>query len=1072
MEKTRVHASAPHRLLPALLFLSPPAMFLALAAVTAPPAWAQSAAGAGGVTGRVFNPAAEEYVRDAQIRAAATGETVFTGEGGFYSISALPAGENTLTLSYAGLPDVVRAVTVAPGATATLDFELPLAGGGAGTAAASPAGATPSSSAGAGKDEIVKLEAFVVTSDREGQAKVTMRERASMNIGTSISSDLFGSDPEGNIGEFLRNVPGIFVNTTGGEPNSVALGGLSSDYTNITIDGVSVTAANMANSTRATTFELISLNSMESIEISRTISADVDANAPAGSINLRSKSAFDRRGTHGAIRLVLNAHSSALTFDKTRGPSDNRFSLKIRPGFLASFSTAVKNKFGLLINVSESNIYSQSHSTILATNYAGAPESPASPNDPRIQLPSSLLFRQMPRVNHRFAANIRADWRITPRLWAGAAFNYNASDLWHKQRNITFATPISANYAARPSNSLATLVGGNPMFAWETTGNVTSESRDSVQTGRYYAPEARLEYKIRNFVLDARVNYADSKSSSNSFAKKGHAYIARAIAPGVNYRVTRSPGAASEDFRVTQLSGPDLGTGSSFTNSTTIYMQDGRETTAKVFTGQANASLMTRLLWPIHWKAGVKTRTEKRTWDQTVHLTQQSYTANTTAAAQNAAFKSDYDFDFGSGGASIATLGGGTIWVPDTAAAAREYIADQERADDEKIFRNTISAEQYYNAFVLYHQNFRERIDAGYLMATTQLWNKKISLRAGVRYEDTLTTTIEPDAYTSAQVKAGPDGIPGTADDFAVGTNGRATTIPGIGYQFGVGDYARPWLHNERSYDNLFPSASAKWNILHNLNLQLGFSSTIRRPAYDDLLGALMVNDENSSISVPNTNLKPEFARNFAARLAWYPRGAGAISLAVYQNNVKDKIQRDESSVEDYDPELAENYPGYRVTTRFNNGGEIIIRSAELGCRRNLGFIAPALRVLTFRANYTLTHVEKNPDPAAPYVSMLVPRAINAGLTYTYRGINLNMNTNWHDDFPVSATGYSLRRHRSQTDISGDWRLNRHYTLSFSVRNIFDNRYVQLKKVPPGPLGLDTATRVGATISASVKAEF
>ncbi|WP_334319617.1 TonB-dependent receptor, partial [Termitidicoccus mucosus] len=349
-----VRHSAPRQLPPA--FRPVLALLLVLVAAPFPPARAQPAANAvtGAVTGRVFNPATDEYVRDALIRATATGETVFTEAGGFYQISGLPAGEAALVLSYAGLPDVTRTVAIRAGATATLDFELP---------AAAPGGADADG-------KVVQLEAFTVTSEATGQAKVVMRERASMDVGTSVSSDLFGSDPEGNIGEFLRNMPGIIVNSTAGEATSVSIGGLPSEYTNVTVDGVSTTVANMANSTRSTTFELISLNSMESIEISRTISADVDANAPAGTINLRSKSAFDRRGVHFATRIVLNAHSSALDFDKTLGPDDDRRTLKIRPGFLASFSVAKRGKFGLLVDLSESNIYSVTNDTVIDINFA------------------------------------------------------------------------------------------------------------------------------------------------------------------------------------------------------------------------------------------------------------------------------------------------------------------------------------------------------------------------------------------------------------------------------------------------------------------------------------------------------------------------------------------------------------------------------------------------------------------------------------------------------------------------------------------------------------------------------
>ncbi len=1047
------------RRLPRLPLAILPALALILVCATLSALHAQTAAKPGSITGRVFNPAADEYVRDAQIRNAATGETVFTAAGGFYEMFGLPVGEATIVLSYAGLPDVARTVTITAGATATLNFELPL-----------PTGPTTAATT----DDVVQLEKFTVTSEREGQAKVIMRERASLDIGTSVSSDLFGSDPEGNIGEFLRNMPGIIVNSTAGEATSASIGGLPSEYTNVTVDGVSTTVANMANSTRSATFELISLNSMESIEISRTISADVDANAPAGTINLRSKSAFDRRGVHFATRIVLNAHSSALNFDKTLGPDDDRRSLKIRPGFLASFSVARRGKFGLLVDLSESNIYSVTNDTVIDINFS------PNTNDPRPQVPAAITFRQTPRVNHRFASTIRADWRVTPALSLGASLNYSVSDLWHRQRNLVLATSVGANYADRPANSLAIVAGDNPMQAFEVAGGsnsyVSSESRNVVQSGRYVSPEVRLEYKTRNLAIDARVGYADSKSAGDSYGKKGAAYIVRGRATGVAYRVTRSPGTAAADYTITQLGGPDLADGASYTGDRVIYMEDGRKTTAKVLNAQANVSLMTRWLWPIHWKTGLKSREEKRTFDENVYLSQWAYTAN----ASHAGFKSPYDFDFGRSGASLATTGGGTVWTPDTSAIADAYRADADLDPSDKLFSKVTTADQYYQARVLYHRNFLERIDAGYLMATTTFLNKRISARAGLRYENTTNQIREADSYTSQQVIDYVTSLPaaeqlpyrqgGTPTGAIVNASGRAITIPGIDYQF----LSRPWIRKDSDYARLFPSASLKYNILSNLNLQLGFSTTIRRPNYGDLIGVTLVDTTNSLINIANKRLQPEKARNLAARLAWYPKGAGAISIALYQNNVQNKIQSNLISVADYaDPALANEYPGYMVSSRFNSAAGVTIRSMELAWRRNLGFIAPALRPITLRASWTRTYAEiLQPAADERHVSGLVPHTVNAGLSYAHRGVSLNINWNWNDTYPFSTTGLSLNRHRSRTDLSGDYRINRHYTVSFSIRNLFDDPYVELKDIAPGPLVMSRYMRTGSVISLSVKGEW
>ena len=56
---------------------------------------------------------------------------------------------------------------------------------------------------------VVKLDQFVVSSEREGNAKAIMEQRNSMNITNSVASDVFGDVAEGNVGEFLKHMPGI-----------------------------------------------------------------------------------------------------------------------------------------------------------------------------------------------------------------------------------------------------------------------------------------------------------------------------------------------------------------------------------------------------------------------------------------------------------------------------------------------------------------------------------------------------------------------------------------------------------------------------------------------------------------------------------------------------------------------------------------------------------------------------------------------------------------------------------------------------------------------------------------------
>jgi iron complex outermembrane recepter protein len=47
---------------------------------------------------------------------------------------------------------------------------------------------------------------------------------------------------------------------------------------------------------RSFSFDQVSVNSIDRIEVNYTTSADQDANAPAGTINLKTKRAFERKG--------------------------------------------------------------------------------------------------------------------------------------------------------------------------------------------------------------------------------------------------------------------------------------------------------------------------------------------------------------------------------------------------------------------------------------------------------------------------------------------------------------------------------------------------------------------------------------------------------------------------------------------------------------------------------------------------------------------------------------------------------------------------------------------------------
>src|SRR3546814_11320038 len=90
-------------------------------------------------------------------------------------------------------------------------------------------------------------------------------------------------------------MPGVDTDGAGDSVTNVQLRGLPSSMTGVTLDGDSLPGANAsggAGSSRAVSFEGLSFAGIDSIEISQTTSADVDADSPAGTINIRTNRAF------------------------------------------------------------------------------------------------------------------------------------------------------------------------------------------------------------------------------------------------------------------------------------------------------------------------------------------------------------------------------------------------------------------------------------------------------------------------------------------------------------------------------------------------------------------------------------------------------------------------------------------------------------------------------------------------------------------------------------------------------------------------------------------------------------
>ena len=229
----------------------------------------------GFVTGRVLNATSGSYLNNARVALEGTSHETYTDENGDYRLGGVPAGPVRLIASFTGLGSHRLSLMVPADGTARADFELSLP-------------TVPGDSS----REIVKLDAFTVR-EREltGQAVALHEQRAAPNIKNVVSIDV--DTGEGNVGEFLKYIPGIVMEQSPQTPQFANIRGMPASGTLVTTNGMEIAANGIVG--RATDLSLAATGNIDRIEVTKVPTPDMPANAVGGGINMITKSGFSRK---------------------------------------------------------------------------------------------------------------------------------------------------------------------------------------------------------------------------------------------------------------------------------------------------------------------------------------------------------------------------------------------------------------------------------------------------------------------------------------------------------------------------------------------------------------------------------------------------------------------------------------------------------------------------------------------------------------------------------------------------------------------------------------------------------
>ena len=133
------------------------------------------------------------------------------------------------------------------------------------------------------------LDQVVVTAVGEGQMRAMLDQKAAINIKNIISSELIESFPDLNAAESINRIPGITLQRDQGEGRFVQVRGTPPELSNFSINGEQIPSPE--GNVRYVGLDIIPSDQLESIEVTKALTPDMDADGIGGNVNLITKTA-------------------------------------------------------------------------------------------------------------------------------------------------------------------------------------------------------------------------------------------------------------------------------------------------------------------------------------------------------------------------------------------------------------------------------------------------------------------------------------------------------------------------------------------------------------------------------------------------------------------------------------------------------------------------------------------------------------------------------------------------------------------------------------------------------------
>jgi len=276
---------------------------LLIGSVGAVPAAAQN--GRGVIAGTIKDSAGG-VLTGALVELQPGGQRAVSDDQGQFRMPEVTAGQYTLAVTYVGFAGFSSSVTVTAGQTATADAVLKVAS---------------------------ESDQMIVTAGRlQGEAEAINITRTADDIVQVLPSKVITSLPNTNVADAVGRLPSVTLERDEGEGKYIQIRGTEPRLSNVTVNDVNIPPPE--NTVRTIKMDIIPSSLVDRIELSKTLSANQDADAIGGSVNLVTKTPGDLptitfEGTGGYTPI-----QEGRWLDSFNGTFGQRFGRDKKLGFL------------------------------------------------------------------------------------------------------------------------------------------------------------------------------------------------------------------------------------------------------------------------------------------------------------------------------------------------------------------------------------------------------------------------------------------------------------------------------------------------------------------------------------------------------------------------------------------------------------------------------------------------------------------------------------------------------------------------------------------------------------------